>query len=81
MVFDGIVGSSGQQAGDCGPSIAVDSVVFEYDCIFCWRKGEVLHRGAKLVAPPQATRLAGASRYAGAYEGPIAWALFLHQPD
>lgn len=72
MVFDGVVGAAGEEAGDGGPLVAVEGVGFDDEGVLGGGERAVVDAGAQLVAPPQAARLAGPPWYPGAYQGPVA---------
>jgi hypothetical protein len=59
VVLDGVVGAPGEQAGDGGPLVAEPGVGAEDGVVLVGGEGAVLHLRGKLVAPPEAARLAG----------------------
>lgn len=80
MVLDGIVGAAGKEASDGGPAVAV-LVVGRKDGVVLRRgEGAVLHRGAELVAPPQAAGLPGTALYVLADHRPVPGAVPVDEP-
>lgn len=75
MVLDGIVGAAGEQARDGGPAVAVLVVGSKDGVVLRRGEGAVLHRGAELVAPPQAARFPGTTLYVLADHRPVSWAV------
>lgn len=80
MVFNGVIGTAGQEACNGGPLVAVDGVSLDDESILGGRKRAVLDGGAKLIAPSEPARLAGTAWNTEANEGPISRAVLLHQP-
>ena len=68
VVLDGVVGAAGEEARDGGPLVAEPCVRAEDGVVLLGREGAVLHLRRQLVAPPEAARLAGATRDGAADE-------------
>ncbi|TQD91160.1 hypothetical protein C1H46_023243 [Malus baccata] len=81
VIFDGIVGAAGEEAGDGGPLITVEGMSLDNNGVLLRRKGLVLDGGAELIAPTEAAGLAGAAGNASADEGPVTGAVLGHQFD
>lgn len=81
MVLDGVVRSAGQETRNGGPLISMDGVSPDDDGVFIGSKRAVLYAGAKLIAPSEPARLAGATWYVDTDERPIARAVLVDEVD
>lgn len=79
MVLDGVVGAAGEEARDGGPFVSVNGVRLYDHLVLRRSERTVLHLRTQLVAPPQTARLAGTPGNSGAYDGPVACPVLVHE--
>lgn len=79
MVFDRVIGSAREEAGNGGPAVAVPGVGGEDGVVLGGGEGAVLDGGAELVAPAEAAGLTGAAFNVAADQGPVSGAVFVDE--
>lgn len=79
MILDGVIGSAGKQASDCGPFVAEPGVSSDDGLVLFRRERSVLDLRRELITPAKPARLAGAARNGLANQRPIPGSMLLHE--
>ena len=79
MVFDSVISPAGEEPGDGGPFIAVQSLSVNDRLVFLGGEGSMLDLRRELVEPPEPTGLSRAAGNGFADQGPVPWAVYTDQ--